>query len=285
MDEREADLETTIDDLAETLEALRTELEEPPRGPFGFPRPPTPGEFLRLTEGYAIPALVSLLETSIRTLELLSATIRVADGRPLDGHGTDRRGRDPTRADRLAAASRRTLEKLDEALADVQSAAAGGDPESPELQRLLSEARQLRAEVDDRLAEATGGEGDVSGDSRTIDIDVQSGSDPSSDASDGADDGGGGNDSGDDGENSADAAGEERIDVDSELETIKRELDESGPTSGVRDVRGGENASGHDSTAGPNENEGDEIGRERTDENGADGDDEDDGDSDASDEQ
>jgi len=157
-------LASAVDELADTLEDLRVQLREPPRGPLGVPRPPTPRELLRLTEGYTIPALVAFLETNVRMLELLAATLRVADGRPLDvvdepgvleaGSRTlEAAGRDG--ADGLAAASRATLARLDDALVELQAAAEGDAPDDPEVHRLLSEARELRAEVDERLSEAT----------------------------------------------------------------------------------------------------------------------------------
>ncbi|QLD87993.1 hypothetical protein HWV07_02645 [Natronomonas salina] len=218
MDDRERELDESVDDLAATLEALREELQDPPEGPLGLPRPPTPGEFLRFTEQYTIPALISILETSIRTLELLAAALRVADGRPLDGPSGGRRGADDPRADRIASASRRTLRALDDALADLQSAAAGGEPQNPELQRLLSEARDLRAEVDDRLADATADPADRPAEpgpgpeSRSgpepVNIEVKGGDDEAEDDED------------DPGERDV------GVDVDSELESIKRELDE-----------------------------------------------------------
>lgn len=224
MDDRDRHLEDTVDDLAETLESLREELREPPRGPLGLPRPPTPREFLRFTEQYSIPALISLLEASIRTLELLAAAIRVADGRPLDGDSTLRREATAAGTDRVAAASRRTLAALDDALAELQSAAAGGEPDSPELQRLLSDARDLRAEVDQRLADAarTGETGSSTPDGPDpVNIEVEGGDDESS-------------------EDVADAAsdGPERdvgVDVDRELESIKRELDD--PADDISDER------------------------------------------------
>ena len=163
MDNRERDLEAATAELSETLEALRSELREPARGPLGLPRPPRPSELLRFTEQYTIPTVIALLEASIRALELLAAGLRVADGRPLDAvsgrpdhsrgtaslEGIGRAGRD-----RLARTSRETLRRLDDALAELQSAAEG-DPSNPELRRLLEEARELRSEVDDRLAAAT----------------------------------------------------------------------------------------------------------------------------------
>lgn len=194
MDETDERLATAADDLAETLEELRGELREPPRGPLGLPRPPSPRELLEFTEAYTIPALISLLETSIRVLELLAAAIRLAEGRPLDGDAR-------RRADRLAAASRGTLEKLDDALADLQDAAAGGQPDNPEVRRLLEEARRLRAEVDQRLADAT--------------ADPESGPAGEGPAPDPESNG----------EGDADEEPAIDIDVDQELESIKRNLD------------------------------------------------------------
>lgn len=149
MDDRERELTEATEDLAETLEALREELQSPPRGPGGLPRPPTPSELFRFTEQYTIPTLISLLETSIRILELLGGAIRLAEGRAFEDGASGR-------TERLADASRTTLRALDDALADVQEAAAGGQPDDPEVRRLLGEARSLREEVDERLAEATG---------------------------------------------------------------------------------------------------------------------------------
>lgn len=210
MDDRERELDESVDDLAETLESLRAELRNPPEGPLGLPRPPTPGEFLRFTERYTIPALISILEASIRTLELLAAALRVADGRPLDGPMAGRRGTDDPRTDRIAAASRRTLQTLDDALAELQSAAAGGEAHNPELQRLLSEARDLRAEVDDRLDDATAGSAarPEEPEPKPVSIEVKSGDEESDDNT---------------------THGDEQdvgVDVDRELESIKRELDE-----------------------------------------------------------
>jgi hypothetical protein len=241
MDDREPDLEAAIEDLVATLEALQGELETPPRGPFGLPRPPTPGEFLRLTEGYAIPAVVSLLEASIRTLELLAAAIRVADGRPLDGGGA-RRGAGSGRTDRLATASRETLAKLDDALADLQSAAAGGEPDNPELQRLISEARSLRGEGDDRLAAATDSRPATAGDPEPVDIEVENGGDAADDA-----------DQTENPQGDATGSATDRIDVDSELESIKRELDDDSTAAAAGDEDGGEDSEGRAEPPGGDE--------------------------------
>jgi hypothetical protein len=193
------DLEAAVRELSDTLEQLRTELRRPPTGPLGLPRPPKPGELLRFTEQYTIPALVSLLDASVRVLELLAAAIRVADGRPPDGpdgSGVGQRSLeyvgDSTGS--LAAASRTTLERLDGALAELQEAAEGGRPDDPQIRSLLADARDLRAEIDSRLA----------------DVDPESGDD--------------GAETGDDARSDDEQSGVD-IDVDEELKTIRRQVD------------------------------------------------------------
>lgn len=190
MDDHERDMRDAVDDLGEVLEAIRDELREPPDGPGGPPRPPSPREVLRFTERFAIPATIAVLEAGIRVLELLGAALRVADGRSAEAID----GATDVGSDRLTAVSRDTLERLDEALADLQRAVAGGEPDSPELQRLLSEARDLRAEVDSRLEEATSRERSVD----TTDANPDDNRDEPQDVG---------------------------IDVDSELDSIKRDLD------------------------------------------------------------
>lgn len=208
-----SELEPAVTELAETLEELRTELTAPPEGAFGLPRPPSPRELLRLTEQYTIPAVIAVLETNIRVLELLAAAIRVADGRPLDaaareegllaagGRGLADAGRHG--ADGLAAASRATLQQLDDALAELQAAAEGGSPDDPDLQRLLTEARSLRAEVDEQLA-AAGDEDPNAAD--TAGADAEDAGGPTKSPAPGAD-------------------APVDIDVEEELDTLRRQAD------------------------------------------------------------
>lgn len=228
MSDTDAELADAAADLAEKLEALREELRAPPRGPLGLPRPPSPNELLTLTERYTIPALIATFETSIRLLELLAAAIRLARGAPVDADAAARleasdfavaSGR--AGVDRLAAASRTTLEGLDEALADLQSAAGEGAPDNPEAERLLREARELRAEVDARLAEATP-DADAPAreedDSTDIEVRDESDADTGSAAT--------GEAKVDD---SDDDEADDDIDVDAELRSIKDEVSSAGP--------------------------------------------------------
>jgi hypothetical protein len=148
---RERDLVTLADELSTTLDELRDELagtrRRPPRGPLGLPRPPTPRELLEFTDEFAIPAAIAGLEATIRTLELLQGAIRLTRA----GSEAGERGREVrTRAE---DASRRTVDRLDDVLVDLQDALAGR-PENEEARTLLDDARALRREIDDRLADS-----------------------------------------------------------------------------------------------------------------------------------
>lgn len=140
MAESDDELERVAGDLADTLDALRQELDADRRGP------PRVVDLLRFTERYTIPAVIAVLEANIRILELLAGGIRVATG---DEGPADRRGA-------TADAARATLDALDSALQDATRALSGGAPANPEARELLQEARSLRAELDDRLERATG---------------------------------------------------------------------------------------------------------------------------------
>lgn len=247
MEDRDPTLADAVEELAETLERLREELREgeprPQRGPFGVPRPPTPREVLRLTEGYAIPTLVAVLETSVRVLELLGAAIRIADGRPLDDAGAATYGTGSVPAAGVTSASRRTLERLDDALADLQQAAAGGNPSNPELRDLLEQARNLRAEVDRRLTEAT------SRADQSTELPSEAMSEASPDGDEGA-----GVAAGSDREDRPERSDSVPVDVESELESIKREVgahegDATGD-DGAEAPDDGTDADGEDDAAG-----------------------------------
>lgn len=236
MDERERDFADATTELADTLEALRTELRRPTGDSRGLPRPPRPTEILRFTERYTIPTVIALLEASIKALELLAAALRVADGRPIEAvaNRSDREsgidsletlGREG--GDRLARTSRKTLQRLDDALADLQSAAAA-EPSNPEIKRLLEEARELRAEVDERLTAAVEGRDAAAtteaGERESVEIGIQAVGDASNEADESED---------------GDGIG---IDVDEELASIKDEIDADRSSSTAPDEEGGDDA-------------------------------------------
>lgn len=163
MTERDDELEQVAADLADTLDALREELEADRR------EPPRVVDLLRFTEQYTIPAIIAVLEANIRVLELLAGSIRVAAG-------TEKSA--ARRADAANAATA-TLEALDSALQDATRAVSGGEPSNPEARELLREARDLRAELDERLRQSTGAqEATASGaestdDPVSIDVDTE----------------------------------------------------------------------------------------------------------------
>lgn len=206
MDNPERDLAETTAELSETLQNLRAELDESARGPFGLPRPPKPAKLLRFTEQYTIPTILAILEAAIRTLELVGAALRATDGRPIDAvSGESERAKGFDTRGQLAATSRATLDRLDDALADVQSATRG-EPPDPDVRELLDQARRLSADIDERLAEAAQGS-------------VSSERDESTESTkhDGADQTGGMH---------KDDGTEIGIDVDDELASIKADVDE-----------------------------------------------------------
>ncbi len=226
------DLRYLLDDLSSTLDSLRDELDERERrdrrgGRRGRDHdrsrgltPPQPGRFLRFTEEYTIPTLISFLETNIRALELLQGLLGLLNGS--DGSAT--------RADRrqFEALGGRTMDQLDGLLTDLQDALEGR-PTDPEASDLLDDARSLRREIDDRIAgrrpedrrlrDRTGDRdrGRRRRDGGSVSIDVSDADDRrDADRNDAADE-------------EADAPDDE-VDVDAELDSIRREVhgDEGG---------------------------------------------------------
>ncbi|MFW6321756.1 MAG: DUF7547 family protein [Halohasta sp.] len=220
------ELAERLDDLESTLEALRGELRSERRGP---PRPPRLGELLRFTEQYTIPTLIALLEATIQSLELLRRTLRLADPqRAVREEGETARSR-------LDAVGAEAGNQLAGALSELRTALSEADlPENPESRRLVEDARDLTGEIERRLRDAEGtvreqydrerGIDRASRDRRQtdgsrdrgvmIDVSDAAAADPESDDTD--DD----SDSEDDGETP-------QVDVESELESIKDELDRS----------------------------------------------------------
>ena len=156
------DLAALVDELSTTLEALRDAADDerrpvrrssrPPR-PFGGrgPTPPTPRELLRFTEQYTIPTFIALLESGVRSLELLRATLRLLDGRGIETASPEAR-------ERVESVGRTTLDRVDAVLSDVGSAIEGGEPTDPDARDLLADARALREEIDRRLRETEASE-------------------------------------------------------------------------------------------------------------------------------
>jgi len=170
MSDADADPDVTelLADLTRSLQELQTEIEPDRRL-----RPPTPGELSRFTSEVAIPGLILILETNIRVLKLLQRAMRLAEGKDPTGNNTV-----PEMRDRAEKLSRATLSQLESTLSEVQSAVEGR-PDNDETERLLSEARKLRDQVQDELERrsqqagatdqsATGG-GSEAGDGQRVD--------------------------------------------------------------------------------------------------------------------
>lgn len=180
------DTEQLVQELTEELRTLQEELD-----PGGGLRLPTQRELTLFTSDVAIPALVLLLRTNIRALELLQRTLRMASGQYEPG-GSGARARD--RAEQLG---RRTLDGLDELLADLQSTLEEGD----DTRELVDRIQTLQTELDETLT----------------------GRDESAAGPDTADDG-------------ADPDAVE-IDIDAELDALKDDRDEDGGDEGGGDSR------------------------------------------------
>lgn len=236
------DLRALVDELSATLESLQDAVRADgrdgrdgpmsPRGPRTppGPTPPTPRELLRFTEQYTIPTLIALLESGVRSLELLRATLRLLDGRGIEGAS-------PATRERVESVGRTTLDRVDDVLSDLGTAVEGGEPGDPESRDLLADARALRDEIDSRLREAesraeddghdwdgtarrTSGRAPAEG--RTIPVRPEGADKPGAAEDDGAD---------------ADVP----VDVDAELESIRRDVKgEGGGTGGSGDGDGDE---------------------------------------------
>jgi hypothetical protein len=111
------------------------------------PRLPTPSELSRFTSEVAIPGLILMLRTNIRALQLLQRALRLADGRNPSPDSAVSQAR--TRAEDVGRAS---LSQLDGVLTDLQSALEAR-PENEQADELLARARDLREQVQDELAE------------------------------------------------------------------------------------------------------------------------------------
>jgi hypothetical protein len=171
--DRDEDLPELLDDLEATLAELRSDLRQEtgperrpgtgprrtrrnrPRPGADLPRPPSVSELFRFTEQYTLPTLISTLEATIRALELLRGTLRILDpDRSAVETATGERG--ASTASRLgsgaAGVGREAISGVERALSELEAALAESDvPEDRASSELLGEARDLSAEVRERL--------------------------------------------------------------------------------------------------------------------------------------
>jgi hypothetical protein len=218
-EERIAELEERIEDLSEELRA-------PPEGPFGLPRPPTPGEVLAFVDDHAIPTTIAILEANVRALKALRGAIgllrrteeRTPGGRTATGSGRT----DGLRA-RTDSVAREAVGELDRAVSDLANAIEGDAlPDNDEAESVLREIRAVRDDVADALASdgPTGGtarDPGASNDDTENDGDEDDGSEADGSEDDGSaddDDSGGGG---------------VEIDVENELQSIKDEMHREDP--------------------------------------------------------
>jgi len=206
---------------------LRADLRESERDRRGPPRPPRISELVRFTEQYTIPTVIALLETTIKSLELLRGTLRLADPGRSVAEGTEGAG------DRLADVRDGATAGLSRSLSELRTALSEADlPEEAASRSIIADARDLTAEIESRIDEGRR-EADAARDRRP-------GGDRDRDArSPGAAERRSERDEGaspvridvtepgeDDAEGDGDAADEPpEVDVESELESIKRQID------------------------------------------------------------
>lgn len=143
------DLGNTLDELGSEL---RAERERDTLDRFQPPRPPRFGEVMRFTESYTIPTVIAVLEATIASLELLRRLLRMSDpGRAFEG---DRRGSDWS-DQRLREAPRAAVVGVERALSELRTALSEADlPTNPEARDILERARTLTDELDARIDEA-----------------------------------------------------------------------------------------------------------------------------------
>lgn len=211
------DLSRLVGELVTALRDLESELEPAPDRRM---RPPSPRELRRFTSEVAIPGVILVLETNIRALRLLQHALEVRERADRTREGVDRV------SDRARSVSETSLDRLDDALADLEGAIEGRPPDD-EAATLLEEARALRAEVQTRLREYTEDSARRSHDREGLD-DVNEQADVDGDDADETseqtdDDTSGETDELDD----SSGADGPQVDVDAELESIKAQFDES----------------------------------------------------------
>ncbi len=146
-EESREDLENRIEELETALRGLQTELGQPPRGPFGIPRPPTPREVLSFTGEYAIPTLITMLEANVRALKALQQIIRLVDPE----YDPTEKARSDLSA-RAGQVSRATLDRLQDTLNEVENGLSEGNlPEEPRARRILEDARRLSDDIREEI--------------------------------------------------------------------------------------------------------------------------------------
>ena len=114
-----------------------------------LPRPPRLSELVRFTEQYTIPTVIALLETTIKSLKLVQGTLRL-----LDPEGTVRSDTEAT-AGRLADVRDGATDGLARSLSELRTALAEADlPEEAASRSIIEDARELTADIEARIEES-----------------------------------------------------------------------------------------------------------------------------------
>jgi hypothetical protein len=254
------DLETTLSTLRSELESERHGDRRGPRPP----RPPSMRDLLRFTEEYTIPAVIALLEANVRALKTTQRVLRMADPeRAARAESSAARDRLDAAGRGALDQLERSLTDLSTALSEVD---LPSDPESrdiaaeardltAEIEARVADARERRERRDRDGSERGGADrGDSGRDRRRTDeraaegradrrtatgsvvIDVTEEGDEPSDGAAGHGDGAdpaGATDDGTAGDGATDGTDEGAADagsvdetVESELRSIKEEMDE-----------------------------------------------------------
>jgi hypothetical protein len=281
--DRDEDLRERLAELEDVLSRLRSDLRDEVGTRSRVPRPPSPAELLRFTERYTLPTVIALLEAAIRSLELLRATLRLADPERrgvVDGPDTD------GSSDRLADVRDGTAAGVRRSLSELRTALSAADlPREATSRELLEDARTLSAEIDELLAEFStdpGTENGIDPDDSTdrrsdpgegVSIDVRDPhSSPNSD-SDSASTVNEDSDSEASSSGTADDASPPAVDVDAELESIKDELADDDTNGDEKAGEEPDEAEPDGEETGSNEASGNESGGDEASGNGSDDDD------------
>lgn len=252
-----AELETTLSELRSELDDRGGDVRGAPgreirrrdgdRGRWTPPRPPTPGDLLRFTTDYTIPTVVATLRATIEALELLRRLLELGGGLDRDRAGdSGRSGLPPV----LSGARDRAATDVTDALSRLRTELAEADlPEDEASRSVLEDARELTAEIEDRIAasrdavdrerdrERGTNAGDDGGDA--VVIDVSDGDGVSGDDGDGTEtapsDGEDANGDPDDPEE------DPQVDVDAELRSIRERM---GKAESPGDTDGGDDPDG-----------------------------------------
>lgn len=150
---RDEDILGVLDELGETLDELGAELREERdrevRDRFRNPRPPTFGEVMRFTESYTLPTIIAVLEATIASLELLRRLIRLSDpGRAMEDA---RRGTE----DQLRGVPQTAVTGVERALDELRRTLSETDlPSNSDARDIMDHARSLADELDARITEA-----------------------------------------------------------------------------------------------------------------------------------